>query len=51
MLVHEQYMFGDKAYSGLSKDDRGSIADADVVIIFGVSCKLVVGVSRVRGQV
>jgi hypothetical protein len=37
MLAHEQYMFGENAYTGLSKDVRGSIANADLVIniIFG----------------
>jgi hypothetical protein len=32
MLAHEQYMLG-KAYTGLSKDVRGSIADIDLVAI------------------
>jgi hypothetical protein len=37
MLAHEQYMFGENAYTGQSKDVRGSIANADLVIniIFG----------------
>jgi hypothetical protein len=38
MLVREQYMFGENAYTGLSKDVGGNIADVDLVVIrvFGV---------------
>jgi hypothetical protein len=37
MLVHEQNMFGENAYTGLSKDFGGDIADVDLVIIDGLN--------------
>ena len=36
MLAYEQYMSWENAYTGLSNDVRGNIADEDLVIVIDV---------------